>query len=101
MASTPTTSTFASEQSSSRQSQTLRVKPFQQIDLQPPPSNKNSGLFPAVAVAPTPPNDRALRLRRAVLLTVVVGGLGLLAYASWQRVAHARAGDADVTVRSS
>lgn len=99
MASTPTSSSFTNEQSSSRQSQTLRVKPFQTIDLKPPPSERNSGLFPAVAVAPLPPNDRALRLRRAVLLTVVVGGLSLLAYASWQRVAHARSADAEVSVR--
>jgi hypothetical protein len=70
-------------------SRPLRVRPFREVTL-PRPKDTPSGLFPAVPVRPGPPVGGALRLRRAVALTVVLGTVGLLAYASWQRVAHAR-----------
>jgi hypothetical protein len=69
-------------------SRPLRVRPFREVTL-PRPKNTPSGLFPAAQVRPEPPVGGALRLRRAVALTVVLGTVGLLAYASWQRVAHA------------
>lgn len=65
----------------------LGVRPFRSIEL-PRPKATPSGLFPAVPVRPEPPMGRALRLRRAVAWTVVLGTAALLAYASWQRVAH-------------
>ncbi|MCA9704436.1 MAG: hypothetical protein KDK70_01155 [Myxococcales bacterium] len=61
----------------------------------PHPAERCSGLFPALDPLPErgpPPLARGtMRLRRAVLLTVVIGATSLLAYASWQRAAHARA----------
>jgi hypothetical protein len=69
-------------------SRPLRVRPFREVTL-PRPKNTPSGLFPAAQVRPEPPVGGALRLRRAVALTVVLGTVSLLAYASWQRVAHA------------
>lgn len=65
----------------------MLVRPFGEITV---PRPEQSGLFPAVEVQPTPMRHVDRRLRRAVLLTVVVGVIGLLAYASWQRAAHAR-----------
>lgn len=70
-------------------SRPLRVRPFREITL-PRPKNTPSGLFPAAQLRPEPPVGGALRLRRAVALTVVLGTVSLLVYASWQRAAHAR-----------
>ena len=56
-----------------------------------PPSDLHSGLFPAVKELPRAPDSVGIRLRRAVLMIVVLGGVSLLAYASWQRLDHARA----------
>jgi hypothetical protein len=67
----------------------LRVRPFREVSV-PRPKDTPSGLFPAVPMRLEPPVGRALRLRRAVALTVVLGTVGLLAYASWQHAAHAR-----------
>jgi hypothetical protein len=68
----------------------LRVRPFRELNL-PRPKDSPSGLFPAIPMPPEPPPvGGALRLRRAVALTVVLGTVSLLAYASWQRVANAR-----------
>ncbi len=63
-----------------------------EVDL-PRPEATPSGLFRIVPVEPEPPARGALKLRRAVGLTVLIGTLGLLAYASWQRVAHARSSE--------
>jgi hypothetical protein len=56
----------------------------------PRPKEAPSGLLRAAAVVPEAPVGGALRLRRAVALTVVLGTVSLLAYASWLRGAHAR-----------
>jgi hypothetical protein len=66
----------------------MRVEPFREVVV-PRPKATPSGLFPAAEVVPLPPVGMALRLRRAVALTVVVGTVSLLAYVSWQRVAQA------------
>jgi hypothetical protein len=71
-----------------RRREPLRVRPFRAPEV-PRPSVTSSGLFPAVEWRPEPPRGRALRLRRAVALIVVLGTVGLLSYASWQRAAHA------------
>ena len=70
----------------------MLVHPFSRVELEPPPSDTNSGLFPAVEARPTP-DRRALRLRRAVLMTVVLGAAALLGYASWQRASQDRSHD--------
>lgn len=68
----------------------LRVEPFRELTLPRRPRTTPSGLFPAVETpAEQPSAGMTSRLRRAVALAVVVGTVGLLAYASWQRVAHA------------
>lgn len=56
-----------------------------------PPSEPHSGLFPTVRELPLVPDTSGLRLRRAVLMIVVIGGMGLVAYASWQRMGYERA----------
>jgi hypothetical protein len=63
------------------------MRPLRVSDV-PRPRHTKSGLFPAATAPPDPPAGAALRARRAVALTVVVGTLCLLAYASWKRVAH-------------
>lgn len=70
-----------------RQAEPLRVRPFLRARELPRPKT-TSGLFPAVPVRPGPPMGYALRARRAVALTVVIGSVCLLTYAAWQRVAH-------------
>ena len=65
----------------------LRVRPLRALEL-PRPRTAPSGLFPAVAMPPEPPMGLALRLRRAVALIVVLGTVGLVAYAVWQHVAR-------------
>jgi hypothetical protein len=67
----------------------LRVRPFRAPEL-PRPRTTPSGLFPAVALRPGPPMGLALRLRRAVGLVVVLGTVGLVTYAAWQRAARVR-----------
>jgi len=65
----------------------MRVEPpFREVTL--PRPRPTSGLFPA-AVEPAPRPTSGTRLRRAVALTVVLGTVSLLAYASWHRAAHA------------
>ncbi len=66
----------------------MRVRPFREIDV-PRPSAATSGLFPEGEITPAAPMRPGLP--RVVLLTVVVGVVGLLAYTSWQRVARAQA----------
>lgn len=73
----------------------MRVEPFAEIVV--PRPKPTSGLFPAAQAVPRPPEGTALRLRRAVALMVVLGTVGLVAYASWYRVAQAGA----VTVEAS
>lgn len=70
-----------------RGAEPVRVRPFLRARELPRPKTP-SGLFPAAPVRPGPPKGYALRARRAVALTVVVGSVCLLAYAAWQRVAH-------------
>ncbi|MEM9455794.1 MAG: hypothetical protein AAGF11_16560 [Myxococcota bacterium] len=53
-----------------------------------------SGLFPAFDAHPPPLARSGLRLRRAVLLTVVLGTVSLLAYASWQWMSWQRSAQA-------
>jgi hypothetical protein len=67
----------------------VRVRPFGAIEPLPRPRTA-SGLLPAAEVRPVPPMGRALRLRRAVALFVVLGTLCLVAYVASQRVAHGR-----------
>jgi hypothetical protein len=67
------------------ESPVARVRPLRAPEV-PRPRAAPSGLFPAAAVVPEPPIGTALRLRRAVAWTVVLGTVGLLVYASWQRV---------------
>lgn len=90
MVSTPTPPSLAIAEPDSLgpRGRSMLVRPFSQVELQPPPSDTNSGLFPAVEAGPTPLDRRGLRLRRAVLLTVVLGAMTLLAYASWQRASR-------------
>ncbi len=71
-----------------RRREPVRVRPFHAPEL--PRPREPSGLLPAAEVRPEPPIALALRLRRAVALTVVLGTVSLLAYAGWQRVAHDR-----------
>jgi cytochrome c-type biogenesis protein CcmH/NrfG len=75
------------ERQPARRREPMRVRPFRSPEV-PRPSALKSGLFPAVEWQPEPPRGRALRLRRAVALVVVLGTVSLLSYASWQRVAH-------------
>lgn len=67
----------------------VALRPLGELSL-PRPDDQCSGLFPATDVRPPPPARGGLRLRRAVLLTVVVGVAGLMGYVSWQHAAHAR-----------
>jgi hypothetical protein len=83
---------------SRRSGKLLRVRPFRSIEL-PRPRATPSGLFPAVPVRPEPPIGLALRLRRAVAWTVVLGTVALLAYAIWPRLAHGAATDHDPHAR--
>ena len=61
------------------------VKPPPDVPL-PRPTTR-SGMFPEVPVVPP---RAGLGLRRVVLWTVVLGAIGLVCYASWQRAAQAR-----------
>lgn len=90
MVSTPTPPSLAIIDPRPLAGSSVLVRPFDRIELQPP-SQTSSGLFPALDEEPVPvPVARGgLRLRRAVLLTIVVGAVGLLAYASWQRASRA------------
>jgi hypothetical protein len=76
----------------------LRMSPLAELSV-PKPDERCSSLFPALDVRPSPPARSGLRLRRAVLLTVVVGAVSLLGYASWQRAAHAQAASASISLR--
>ncbi|MCX4239258.1 hypothetical protein [Paraliomyxa miuraensis] len=67
----------------------VRVESFREVTL-PRPRSTPSGLFPAVTAPP--PTVMTSRLRRMVALAVVIGTVGLLAYVSWQRGAHASRG---------
>lgn len=78
------------ERSPADDARALHMRPIRDVVL-PRPKATPSGLFPAVQVQPLPIAGPALRLRRAVGLTVLLGTVCLLAYASWQRAAHARA----------
>lgn len=66
------------------------LQPLRELSL-PRPDEACSGLFPGLDVCPPPLARGGLRLRRAVLWTVVIGAMGLLGYVSWQYAAHARA----------
>ncbi|MEX1369371.1 MAG: hypothetical protein AB1Z98_39955 [Nannocystaceae bacterium] len=63
------------------------------LELERPSSEPCSGLFPAVDMVPIPVGRRGIRLRRAVLLTVIIGAMGLLAYGASLRAGHAQAPD--------
>ncbi|MCA9652344.1 MAG: hypothetical protein KC501_20690 [Myxococcales bacterium] len=87
---TPPSLAIAEPQQLGPRARELLVRPLSSIELRPPPSDTNSGLFPALEVGPRPLGRGGRRLRRAVLLTVVLGAIGLMTYAAWQRAAQAR-----------
>lgn len=87
MVSTPTPPSLAIIDPRPLAGSSMLVRPFDRIELEPP-SQTSSGLFPALDEEPVPLERGGLRLRRAVLLTIVVGAVGLLAYASWQRASR-------------
>lgn len=72
-----------------RRREPLRVRPFRSPEISRPRTTP-SGLFPAVPIQPEPPRGLALRLRRVVGLVVVLGTVGLVAYAAWQHSARDR-----------